>query len=115
MRYMRRLLPGATIDERRFRPNILVADDSDESGPAELNWIGRGILIGGAACHVQMGCTRCIMVIREQPGLERRPEIMRVLVRELSQKLSVYAHVKREGLVSIGDAVCTERATASDR
>ena len=105
IRHLQSLLPGVAIDERRFRPNILLEDDAGATRPAEFDWVGRKASIGEATVEVEMECPRCVMATRDQPGLENAPTIMRTLVKEMGQNLSVYAVVEKEGLVRVGDAL----------
>lgn len=105
IRHLQSRLPSVTIDERRFRPNILLEDDENASRPAEFDWVGQKLSLGEAVCEIEMECPRCVMATRDQPGLENAPEIMRTLVKELSQNLSVYAVVEKEGLVRAGDTL----------
>lgn len=109
LRYMKSLLPESDIDVRRFRPNFLIADDSAPAAPVEFDWVGRTVKMGGASIAAVMRCPRCIMTTRAQEGVDaalaRDSAIMRTLVRETAQNLSIYATVVREGRVAVGDAV----------
>ena len=105
IRHLQERLPEVSLDERRFRPNILLDDGGLATGPAEFDWVGRTVSIGAAALEIEMECPRCVKATRDQPGLRSAPEIMRTLVKELSQNLSVYAVVEKEGLVRVGDAL----------
>ena len=109
LRYMRSLLPDSTIDVRRFRPNFLIADDGAAAAPVEFDWVGREVRLGVARIAAIMRCPRCIMTTRAQEGpdvaLPRDSAIMRALVRETAQNLSIYATVTAEGRVAVGDAV----------
>lgn len=109
LRYMKSLLPDSVIDVRRFRPNFLIADDGAAAVPVEFDWVGREVSLGGARIAAIMRCPRCIMTTRAQEGpgvaLPRDSAIMRALVRETAQNLSIYATVVTEGRVAAGDAV----------
>ena len=109
LRYMKSLLPDSVIDVRRFRPNFLVADDSAPTAPVEFDWVGREVDMGAARIAAIMRCPRCIMTTRAQEGhnasLPRDSAIMRALVRETAQNLSIYATVVNEGRVAVGDGV----------
>ena len=109
LRYMQALLPDSTIDVRRFRPNFLVADEAAPATPVEFDWVGREVNLGAARINTIMRCPRCIMTTRAQIGqgmnLPQDSTIMRALVRETGQNLSVYCTVAREGRVVIGDPV----------
>lgn len=109
LRYMKSLLPDSVNDVRRFRPNFLIADDSALAAPVEFDWVGREVSLGDARIAAIMRCPRCIMTTRAQEGhdvsLPRDSAIMRALVRETAQNLSIYATVVNEGRVAVGDAV----------
>ena len=109
LRYMQRLLPDSTIDVRRFRPNFLIADDDAPATPVEFDWVGREVQLGAARIAAIMRCPRCIMTTRAQEGagvsLPRDSAIMRALVRETAQNLSIYATVVTDGRVAVGDGV----------
>lgn len=109
LRYMKSLLPDSTIDVRRFRPNILVGDGSAPAKPVEFDWVGREVALGKARLAAVMRCPRCIMTTRAQEGpgqnLPRDGAIMRTLVRETEQNLSIYCTVTQEGRIAVGDPV----------
>lgn len=108
LRFMQSQLPGSNIDVRRFRPNFLIADDAAPARPVEFEWIGREVRLGSARIAAVMPCPRCIMTTRAQEGphvnLPRDSAIMRTLVRETGQNLSIYATVSTEGRVAVADA-----------
>ena len=96
------LLSTATIgsqDPRRFRPNILL-DGSDEDRA-----VGSTLAVGGCLLEVRKQISRCVMVTRPQPGLERDLGVLRRINRERDGKLAVGATVVRPGSVSVGDPV----------
>lgn len=105
LRYMKALLPESAIDVRRFRPNFLIADDEAQAQPVEFDWVGREVGLGTARVAAVMRCPRCIMTTRAQPDLPRDSAIMRALVRETEQNLSIYCTVSREGRIVVGDPV----------
>lgn len=105
LRYLRKLLPESKIDVLRFRPNILVEGAPELSEALEESWIGRTLLVGEAEFKVVMGCPRCIMVTRAQARLPDDPSIMRTLVREANQSLSVYGEIVHGGTLRIGQPV----------
>ncbi len=105
LRRLEDLLPETTIGTHRFRPNILLEDDAALRQTVELDWVGQVLNINGASLSIDSKCPRCIMVTRDQPGYEKCPDVMRTLVRETQQNFGVYATVKQEGKISVGDAV----------
>jgi hypothetical protein len=105
LRHLRRFAPDSTLDVRRFRPNFLVADDSDLDEPIEQNWVDSEIGIGEARLAVAVAAPRCIMTTRPQPGLPQDNAVLRAIIAELKHCLSVYCRVVRPGLVRVGDTV----------
>ena len=112
------LVPEATVEARRFRPNLVVELESPRAGetpgtsapaPAagwpELEWVGRVLAIGDLRFELTMPMMRCGMTTQAQPGLGREPRIMRALVRACGMNLGVGATVVRAGSVRVGDAV----------
>ena len=108
LRYMKALLPNSVIDVRRFRPNFLV-ESGNAATPIEFDWVGQEVSLGAARIAAVMRCPRCIMTTRAQEGpgqnLPRDSAIMRTLVRETEQNLSIYCTVTTEGRVKTGDPV----------
>jgi hypothetical protein len=60
---------GGSWDVRRFRPNILI--ELDGEGWLEDAWAERRLSVGSAQLVPRQRCTRCTMVNRAQPGLEK--------------------------------------------
>jgi uncharacterized protein len=93
------LLPGSTIDHRRFRPNVVLETESHEE-----DWPGRGWACGSVQGTVTEKTRRCGMTIVAQPGLPEEPKILRTIVRQRARCLGVYASVARAGTLSVGDS-----------
>ena len=87
-------------------------DDKAGAKPVEFDWVGREVSLGRAQIAAIMRCPRCIMTTRAQEGpgiaLPRDSAIMRALVRETAQNLSIYATVVTEGRVAVGDTVIAD-------
>jgi uncharacterized protein len=105
--------PDLDWDERRFRPNLVVAADGDVF--MEQDWVGGRLRLGDqATIEVLMPTVRCAMPLRAQPpagdapGLERQPELFGAMT-ELNtaspNHLGVYASVVVPGEVRVGDPV----------
>jgi uncharacterized protein YcbX len=105
MRYLSQLVPDAAIDSRRFRPNLVIADDEGRAEPLEDQWVGRQLSAGGATFALAVRCPRCVMVTRETVDLPADPRLMRALVRGNHHCLSVYCTIHSEGEVAVGDRV----------
>lgn len=105
MRSITDALPDSQIDVRRFRPNLLV-DTADEPGHPELDWGGRGLVVGEVELELLTGIPRCVMVTRQiDEDLPTDRSVLRHIVADLDQLLGVYARVTTPGTVRVGDAV----------
>lgn len=105
LRTLAEALPDSVIDERRFRPSLLV-DTGDEPGHPEFAWVGRRLRIGEVELDVAAACPRCVMVTRaidDDTPADR--DVLRHIVRDLDQNLGVYATVVTPGTVVEGDEV----------
>jgi len=92
-------LPDACIAESRFRPNIVL-----DTNISDADLIGKTIHVGTATLEVTHKTERCRMITLAQPGLESRPEILRVVSKKYELLFGVYARVVSNGYVSVGDA-----------
>jgi len=102
---MRERAPDSVFDERRFRPNLLVAQ-TDPSVPfPETLWAGRRLRVGEAVLRATVACPRCVMTTHGFEDLPRDPTVMRALVREAGGNLGLYAAVESPGRVRVGDAL----------
>jgi uncharacterized protein YcbX len=97
------LLSTGTIgswDRRRFRPNVLL------DGEGEDSLVGFSVGLGEATLNVGMRIERCVMTTRPQPGgLERDLDVLRTIAREREACAAVGALVTKPGTVRIGDAL----------
>ena len=99
--------PDLAWDLPRFRPNIVVEVGAHEGeGTVELGWAGHRVELGSAEIDVWLGCPRCVVPTRSQPGgLERQLDILRHLKAGHDSLLGVLAGVSRPGEVVVGDRV----------
>ena len=105
LRSLRRAVPEANPDVRRFRPNLLV-DTADEPGHPEFEWSGKRLRVGEVELEIGAGCPRCVMVTREiDATLPQDRTILRHIVRDLGQNVGVYATAVAPGIVRAGDVV----------
>jgi uncharacterized protein YcbX len=100
-------LPQSRIDERRFRPNIVVATPG--AHPAEHAWMGKTLRIGAQVrLKVTAPTERCRMTTLAQSGLPDDPRILRCIAQESELQFGVYADVVTPGRVSCGEPVVPE-------
>jgi uncharacterized protein YcbX len=101
--WLRERLPASAIDERRFRPNIVVA--APGATQVEQSWIGRSLRLGPQVIlRIVAPCERCAMTTFAQPELPADPRVLRCLAQQADQLFGVYAEVIRPGTVATGDA-----------
>lgn len=98
MRIVSEAIPDASIDARRFRPNLVVSSDVSEQ-----DWIGSSWSCGDLRGKITEPTKRCGFTMIEQPGLPEQPEILRTIIRRHQRFLGVYASVEAEGKLSVGD------------
>lgn len=101
---LRAALPNSVIDERRFRPSMMV--EAQEAGHVEFSWKGKRAQMGSAVVEFLDPCPRCVMVtqaVNADIGPDR--DILRHIVRDLDQNVGMYARVITPGSVSVGDTV----------
>ena len=104
LRSLRAALPDSVIDERRFRPSLVV--DSDADGHPEFEWAGRRMRLGSAEIQFGAPCPRCVAVTREfGDDMPSDRAVLRHIVRDLDQNVGVYATVVTPGQIAVGDAV----------
>lgn len=105
LRSLQQELPGSVIDERRFRPNILV-DWPDEAKPIpEHDWIGREIRIGKVVLRGREPCSRCGFVTIEQEALPLDVDVLRAVVKRYQRHFGIYCNVLSPGQIRLRDAV----------
>ena len=95
---------GATLDPRRFRPNLLV-ETTDGAPFQEDAWLGRVLRIGEISLRIDKRDGRCVITTIDPDTLERNPEVLRTIAREREGKLGVYASTVERGRVAVGDNV----------
>ncbi|MBW2271440.1 MAG: MOSC domain-containing protein [Deltaproteobacteria bacterium] len=97
--------PGARLDARRFRPNLVVETGGAAPGFPEFEWCGRRLRIGDLTLQVVSPMLRCGMTIQAQADLPKQPAIMRALVSETDMTLGVGVCVVAAGSVRLGDPI----------
>jgi uncharacterized protein YcbX len=104
MAWLRARLPATGIDERRFRPNLLIRVPG--TAMVEDGWIGLPVRVGDEVELTVVDRTiRCVMTNAAQPGLEQDPRVLRAIGDGNELCLGVYAEVTRPGVVRAGDPV----------
>ena len=100
--WLRALLPDARVDERRFRPNILIDVPGDTQ--VERLWLGKRVYVGDEVRLRVRGLTeRCVMVGLSQADLPDDPRVLRGIGRDAGAHFGVYAEVLTCGRINHGD------------
>lgn len=104
LEWLRLRLPESRIDERRFRPNIVVA--ASGAGQPEQSWIGRTVRLGAdATLQITAPTGRCRMTTLAQGDLPEDAKVLRCLAQEAGAEFGVYAEVVKPGRIAAGDPV----------
>lgn len=110
LRHLEATITHAPIDRRRFRPNVLVADDAGLAEPLERAWEGHEVVIGDVRLFSVLRCVRCVMPSLGQAGvgadIARDPVFNPANTRAMAC-VGTYASVLGEGRVAVGDVVRT--------
>lgn len=102
--WLRQISPDMCADERRFRPNLVIATPGAE--PVEQNWLGKVLTLGGTArLRVFSATERCRMVGLAQAELPYDERILDCITERADLKFGVYAEVLQPGRIARGDTV----------
>ncbi|PBC70193.1 hypothetical protein BX265_7589 [Streptomyces sp. TLI_235] len=104
--WVRSAAPDVPVDERRFRPNLLVRTPPGTPPFVEDQWFGRRARIGDTL-HVdfQRSSERCAMTNAAQQDLPHSPLILRAIAAEHNNRLDALATTATPGTLRLGDAV----------
>jgi uncharacterized protein YcbX len=90
-------------DPRRFRANVLLDGDGEDS------LVGSKIALGHVTLDIDMRIERCVMTTRAQAGgIERDLDVLRTIARERDACLAVGALVVDPGTLHIGDVLTSD-------
>jgi uncharacterized protein len=104
LEWLKSLLPNSIIDERRFRPNLLI--NLPDRVPSQHSWIGQRLSIGQEVeVEVTELTERCIMTCLEQQELAYDSEIIKTIKKKSNLNFGVYAKIIKTGVVRIGDRI----------
>ena len=107
---LQQVTKGTVIDERRFRPNLVIDADELEADFIEEQWRDRFLEIGDTIIKLTLPCPRCVMTTIAFQDLEKAPQIMRALVQKNHHKLGIYGQVIKPGKIQIGDQAQLQEA-----
>ncbi|MBL8705660.1 MAG: MOSC domain-containing protein [Rhodospirillales bacterium] len=101
-----RRVPETAIDERRFRPNLLVDLEGHAGDFPETDWPnGAEFTVGQARLRVVEPCRRCVFVTLRHGDQPRDPGVLRALAYHNNADLGTVCAVVTPGPVREGDAV----------
>jgi uncharacterized protein YcbX len=103
--WVRAALPGVPVDERRFRPNLLVRTPPGCHPFAEDDWLGHEARIGSVRLTIERPLERCVMVNLAQDSLPHSSEVLRAIAAGHGNCLGVLATVTAAGSLAVGDPV----------
>ena len=103
------LYPQGRFDARRFRPNIVVQANTDQTGFIENEWVGHTLVIGHEVrLHIIRPTPRCVMTTLPQEDLPADFGILRTVAKHNNANVGVYARVIQGGTVNCNDAIRIE-------
>lgn len=99
---------GKSLDERRFRPNIVL--DCEGCAPfCEDGWVGGLVVFGergdSAGIRVNRADLRCMVINIDPDDLASDPAILRYVAQERQNQLGVYGSVQVPGTIRVGEDV----------
>ncbi|MFI5532536.1 MOSC domain-containing protein [Kitasatospora sp. NPDC051853] len=102
--WLRGRLPLTAVDERRFRPNVLLRTPPGTAPFAEDAWFGRSVAAPtGLVLDFVRSSERCVMSGSAQPGLPHAPEILKTITQVHDGRLDALATVAQPGRLRVGD------------
>jgi uncharacterized protein len=103
--WLKSLLPNSAIDERRFRPNLLI--NLPDRVPSEHSWIGKRLSIGQEVeLEITQLTERCVMTGFAQQELAADAEIIKTIKKKSNLNFGVYARVIKTGIIRTSDRIC---------
>ncbi|MFN2348422.1 MAG: MOSC domain-containing protein [Thioalkalivibrio sp.] len=106
LKHLADLNPDGDWDARRFRANFLIDTEASHTGLTEQDWVGRRLVIGGAAMDCVSTTPRCGAITRPQREFAADTGILRTVVKAADQNVGVYGETIMSGDVCVGDTVC---------
>jgi uncharacterized protein len=102
--WLKSKLPDSVIDERRFRPNIVIEAEGSEL--IEETWLGKTLRIGeGVMLEIMQPTERCLMTNFAQPAIPEDKSILACIGKNADLNFGVYAKVLVGGEVKCGEQV----------
>lgn len=112
--------PDVHFDARRFRPNIVIDTNTEESGFVENNWLGKTLCIGSSV-RIQLTdpTPRCAIPTLAIEGLEKDMDVLKTIVKHSKREvpfldnaikpcMGIYGFLVQDGVAAINDPVYIE-------
>ncbi|MBL8206237.1 MAG: MOSC domain-containing protein [Blastocatellia bacterium] len=103
---------GYELDQRRFRPNIVLETNQKETF-CEDEWVGGTIIFGdeeyGAAVSITLRDLRCVMVNFDPDTANNDSLVLKAVGRLNKGNAGVYGTVVRTGILNVGQTVWLTR------
>lgn len=107
--WIRAEIPDVPIDERRFRPNVLLRTPPGTPPFAEDEWAGRKARTGdGLRVEFVRSSERCVMTNQAQQDLPHSAMVLKTIARAHDNRLDMLARVVTPGTARVGDPVVLE-------
>ena len=109
--------PTGRMESRRFRPNLIIATQPEQTGFVENNWVGKTLRIGEVRLLITDPCPRCVMPTLAQSDLAKDNKILKVIAENTVHvpfankslpSVGVYAKVLQAGVIKRSDVVIIE-------
>jgi uncharacterized protein len=107
LKWLQSLLPNSIVDERRFRPNLLI--NLPKKVSIEHSWIGQRLSIGREVeVEITQLTERCIMTSLAQQELAEDLAIIKTIQKKSNLNFGVYAKVIKTGVIRTGDRIISK-------
>ncbi|MCX5198513.1 MOSC N-terminal beta barrel domain-containing protein [Streptomyces sp. NBC_00249] len=107
--WLRAEIPDVPVDERRFRPNVLLRTPPGTRPFVEDEWAGRKAYTGdGLRLEFVRSSERCVMTNQAQHDLPHSPLVLKAIARAHDNRLDMLATVLTPGTARVGDPVVLE-------
>lgn len=104
LEWMRHEVPDVPVDERRFRPNVLVRTAPGTPPFVEDEWVGRTAHLGDSlSIEFQRSSERCVMTNQAQQDLPHSPLILKAIATRHDNRLDMLATVITPGTARVGE------------
>ncbi|MFJ9743167.1 MOSC domain-containing protein [Streptomyces sp. NPDC101166] len=108
--WMRTALAGIPVDERRFRPDLLIRTPPETPAFVEDQWLGSSVRIGTTVCVTFVRSSeRCVMVNESQQDLPGSALVLKTIAHAHAMRLDALGTVTEPGTIGVGDTVAVIR------